>query len=77
MSGTVRVGQYSRRVAHGLGNGLRALIVHLLSSNYRDRLGCLHQGHAGLGRHLAVRGVVTLHAAQCVAEGETTDVGVW
>ncbi|MNM73623.1 hypothetical protein D3C81_853590 [compost metagenome] len=77
MGRTVGVGQYPRRVAHGLGNGLRALVVHLLAGHHRDRLGRLHQRHAGLGCHLAVRGVVTLHAAQRIAEGEATDIGVW
>ncbi|MNH12827.1 hypothetical protein D3C79_723800 [compost metagenome] len=77
MGRTVGVGQHPRCVAHGLGDGLGALVVHLLTGDHRDRLRCLYQWHAGLGRNLAVGSVVTLHAAQRIAKGEATDIGVW
>ncbi|MNP43917.1 hypothetical protein D3C76_1377620 [compost metagenome] len=77
MGGTIGVGQHARGVAHGLGYGLRALVVHLLASDHRHTLRGFQQGSAGLGGDLTVSGVVAFHAAQCVTQGKPLDVGGW
>lgn len=75
MGRAVGVGQYPWGVAHGLGDGLRALVVHLLAGDHGDALRGFPQGGTGLGGDLAVGGVVARHAAQGVTQGKPLDVG--
>ncbi|MNR09924.1 hypothetical protein D3C85_1261480 [compost metagenome] len=77
MSRTIGVGQHARGVAHGLGHGLRALVVHLLTGNHRHRLRGFQNRRTGLGRDLAVGGVVAFHAAQRITQGELAHFCAW